>query len=121
MRKLNAIVLASILAVGIFGCTNTKPIQTTIKIESGLIAAVDGSMKGWSDYVRSGMATQQQVNDVKQAYNTYYNSQQVAKAAIEQVIITGSTNQVDVQVANTAMNNAASSLISIINIYTIKH
>lgn len=101
------------------GC-GTTPISKTVATEGITITSVDTGMQVWADWVNAGKATQFQVNAVKQGYNAYYVAQSVAKAAIEQVLLTSSTNTTDAATATAAESNAASALINLINSYTTK-
>lgn len=101
----------------------TNPIQATIKAEGALITSVDVGMSMWHDYVvihltdGDGKVTQKQIDTVKQYYNTYVSAQNIAKAAIEKALASGSTNSVDVDIANSAVTSAEQSLLSILNHY----
>lgn len=101
------------------GC-GTTPIQKTVTAEGVTIASVDTGMKVWADWVNQGKATQKQVDTVKQAYNAYYTSQAIAKAAIEEVLLNSSTNTTDISTANAAEGQAATALINLIQTYTSK-
>ena len=108
------------IATGFYGCATT-PIQGSIKAEAILITSVDTGMLLWHDYVfahlSDGKVTQKQIDSVRAAYSTYYNAQQVAKAAIMKVLTNVSTNQVDVNMANNAVEDAKQSLLNILNQY----
>lgn len=96
------------------GC-GTTPINATVKAEGVIIASVDTGMKIWADQVNAGKATQAQVDTIKTAYNAYYDAQMVAKAAIEKVIVNGSTNVTDIATANTSVSSAEVALLSVLN------
>lgn len=101
------------------GC-KTPSATTVLKTEGVIITTVDTGMQIWSDQVRVGKATQTQVDNVKMAYNAYYTAQLGAKAAIEKIIVTGSTNTVDVVAANNSVLAAENSLLMLLNQYIIK-
>lgn len=130
MKKLNrfSYAIAGILAIALIcgagtlitSCS-TNATQTTIKAEGALITSVDVGMHGWATYVgqhtSDGKVTQAQIDAVKQAYNAYYVAQQVAKAAIEKQMASGSTNSVDVSLANTSVGQAEAALLTLLNQY----
>ena len=60
---------------------------------------------------------QKMLTDYKVAYNTYYNAQLIAEAALQQMIVSGSTNTVDVTTANNAVIQAETPLLNILNQY----
>lgn len=113
------LVLCSLSMPLFVGCSTT-PVQATIKSEGILIVSVDAGMNAWHDYVvdhlTDGKVTQKQIDIVKQAYNTYWNAQQVAKAAIK-LALKDPTKQSDVDSANASLKTAEASLISILNQY----
>lgn len=112
-------ILIALLAITLLingGCGST-PIQNAIKVEAPLITSVNAAMTLWSAYVKSGKATQAQINTIKQAYNTYYNAQLIVKAALEKLIITPTSTTAEVINANNALNVAEVSLINLINLY----
>lgn len=116
------IVIVTALALSTFvfcgaSCHNTKVDSTIIKSEGVLITTVDTGMKAWALYVNAGRATQAQVNAVKQAYNTYYNAQLIAEAALTTYISTGSTNSADITGNATAVANAETALLNLLNTY----
>lgn len=114
MKKLITSIALGIVLAGSSGC-NSTPTQITIKAEGVIITSVNTGMQIWSDQVNAGHATQAQVDTVKTAYNAYYDAQMVAKAAIEQVLASGSTNTVDITTANAGVGNAEATLLSILN------
>jgi len=72
----------------------------------------------WYDRVIAGNATQNQVDTVKAAYVTYYNAQQLAKAALEKWAASGNPSDGAAHVvANQAVANAQTSLLNLINLY----
>jgi len=111
MKKLIAVIGLALCA----GCSSLT--TATIKSEGVIVTTVDVGMKTWANYVNSGKATQQQVDTVKSAYNTYYNAQLVAEGALEKMISTGSTNNVDINTADASVATAENSLLTIINSY----
>lgn len=96
------------------GCS-TSAIGVIAKSEGVLITSVNTGMNVWGDYVRAGHATQSQVDQVKSAYNDYFNAQQLAKAAIEKKMASGSTDTTEVDTANAAVTNAENAVVSLIN------
>lgn len=99
------------------GC-NTTPLNKAVKSEAVLITSVDTGMHVWYDRVIAGNATQNQVDTVKAAYVTYYNAQQIAKAALEKWAASGNpTDSAASVVANQAVENAKQSLLNLINQY----
>jgi len=118
-NKLMSTLAALVIASTAVSCKSTNTITTVTQVEGVVIKTVDVGMQTWRDYVVAGKASQAQVNTVMNAYNTYYNAQMIAKGAIEQYLATGSTNQADVAVANQAVSQAETSLLSLLNQYLI--
>ena len=110
----------SILLVGCTllcsGCASNKPLDVVYKTEGIIITSVDGAMKAWRDYVKAGMATQSQVDQVKVAYNKYYAAQQVARTAVVIYVASSSTNSAFANTAaiTQAVDSSKNSLISLI-------
>jgi hypothetical protein len=122
MKKLIIATISALLIVSTYtGCKTQTPATTIYKVEGGIITTVDTGMQGWAMYVNQGHGTQVQIDAVKNAYNTYYNAQIVAKAALEQYMISGSTNTVSIATASLAVSGAETSLLSLLNQYIIKH
>ncbi len=119
MKKYIFIALTS-LCIITAGSSCKNPTQNAIKAEAVIIKSVDTGMQIWKDQVIAGKATQSQVDEVKKAYEAYYGAQQIAKAAIEKSLASGSTNSTDVVTANDAVSNAETSLLYLLNQY-IKH
>ena len=122
MKKILTIVLLGFALATMPGCKN--PTATAYKSESALITSVDTAMKVWHDRVVAGKATQAQMDLVKKSYQTYYNAQQVAKAALELYISNTSTNTASASAnaasARQAVSDAASALVSLVTLYTSK-
>jgi len=115
----------AIASVGLLmapGCGST-PLTTSYKIEGTMITTVDKAMQAWSDYVNqpSNKVTQAQVDAVKQAYETYYNTQLSAKGAIDAYIALQSpANSNNVIVATASIGSSAAAVVSIIQSFTTK-
>lgn len=104
------------LLVALVGCKST-PQSIAIKSEGVIITSVDLGMKGWATYVNAGKATQQQVDTVKSAYNTYYNAQLIAESALTMYIQTGSTNATTINATSAEVSVAETALLNILNQY----
>lgn len=87
MKKISLVLIAA-LALLVFelapvavitGCTSAG--LTSHKTESVTLPSVNAEMERWAAYVKSGKATQSQVDAVKVQYNDYYAAQLTAKAA----------------------------------------
>ena len=120
MKKLIiAICLTGALFAPVTGCKNTSPTTAIVKSEAIIVTSVDTGMKIWHDYVvahlTDGKVTQKEIDTVATAYNAYYTAQLAVKATLEQVILTGSTNTVDIATANASVINAETSLLALIN------
>ena len=103
-------------------CHNQTPATTIYKVEGGIINSVDTGMYVWKDYVTSHTnVTQAQIDSVHKAYDVYYTAQGVAKAALEEYMITSNTNSQDIVTANRAVTDAEVSLLSLLNQYMMKH
>lgn len=117
MKKLNKYILIGLLAIApivYVGCGST-PIATANNTNAIIITSVNTGMTAWSSYVASGKATQQQVDAVKAAYNTYYNAELILKAALMTAIT--STNGIDLSKQTVDMQNAEVALLNILNQY----
>lgn len=106
------------LALFTVGCGST-PLQNAAKADAAVVMTVDQGMTAWSKYVNAGNATQAQVDAVHKAYDTYYNSQLVAKAAFESAIASSSTNSTpaDTTTVQNAVNASKQALINLITQY----
>lgn len=119
MKKL---LIISLLTATLFisGCKTTQT-ASIIKGEGIVVTTVDTGMIAWHDYVvahlTDGKVSQTEINDVANAYGVYYTSQLSIEAALEKTVSTGSTNIVDVTIANTAVVSAETSLLALINKY----
>lgn len=116
------IIICFILMCGILihtGCS-TNQTSVAIKSEGVVVTTVDVGMQAWSIFVKNGGATQAQMDAVRSAYNAYYNSQLISKAALVQMVTSGSTNISDVQQANVVSNEAQTALIDLLNQYLTK-
>lgn len=100
------------------GCSTSQ--TTAIKAEGTIITTVDVGMKVWANYVNAGKATASQIGTVEQAYMAYYNAQLISEAALEKIVSTGSTNNVDITIANASVSTAEGSLLTLLNQYIIK-
>lgn len=120
MKKLIvSVVLASSLLFMQTGC-GTTPVAKAVQGNSIIIYSVDSAMKMWSDYVNAGKATTVDIQRVKSAYMSYYNAQQINKAVIEkwlasQTATDSASYASDAALANTAVKNAETALINLIN------
>lgn len=121
--KLYTLVIIGALSIavscGIQGCA-TSTTGKIIQSEGVIITSVDTGMMMWKDQVVAGKATQAQVDNVHKYYDVYYTAQLSAKAALEAYVAHTDTNEVDVVTANTAVANAETSLLNLLNQYIIK-
>lgn len=99
------------------GCKSPGVAATAIKGEGIIITTVDTGMKLWAVYVNVGKATQDQVDQVKKFYVTYYNAQLMAEAALQKYIATGSADPAEINAANAAVLAAQTPLLTILNQY----
>ena len=106
--------VGAMLAVA--GCS-TQAVNTSVTTERVLIASVNTGMNVWRDYVVAGKATQSQIDTVHTAYDTYYNAQQMAKAAIEKALAANNPNDPNIAVANASVAQAEQALLNILNQY----
>lgn len=105
------------------GC-KTPPAVIATKAEGVIVNSVDVGMNTWKLYVTAnisnGKVTQKQLDDVHAAYDTYYNAQLIAKAALETYIITGSTDMTAINTANASVAQAQVALLTLLNQYLVK-
>lgn len=115
---LNKIIIIGLLLCSplITGCGST-PITTANNANAIIITSVNAGMTLWAAYVKSGKATQAQINAVKSYYTTYYNAELAVKAALEVSISTTNSNAADVATANSSVTNAETALINILAQY----
>lgn len=111
--------IAILLSAFVFCGATCRPsvAPTAIKTEGVLVTSVDTGMKLWAIYVNSGKATQAQVDEVKKAYNTYYNAQIIAESALTAYVSGGITNAVDLSSVVSSSSAAQASLLTILNQY----
>ncbi len=96
------------------GC-KAPPQVVAYKTEGTVIYTVDSAMKIWSDYVNSGHATPDQVYKVHKAYDYYYNSQQIARVALEMYVASTQTeNQAKWVIANEEVAKAQAAVINLV-------
>lgn len=86
MKKLilkNVLAIFLLFATGISftGCA-TPPLRVANSAANVQIDSVNAAMDAWGDYVRSGKATQAQVDKVHAAYDKYYSALKVEKDAM---------------------------------------
>ena len=97
------------------GCGTNTPTKAA-QAEQVLITSVNAGMAAWATWVNAGNATQKQIDTVKSAYGDYFAAQQVAKAVIEKAITaSGTASAADIAAANTAVTNAETALLSLLN------
>lgn len=123
MKKILTIVFIGALGIGICGLVQGCATTTTGKIiqsEGVIITSVDTGMMMWRDQVVAGKATQAQVDTVHKYYDVYYTAQLTAKGALEAYVAHTDTNEVDVVTANTAVANAETALLNLLNQYIVK-
>lgn len=120
--KTSFLVLLTALSLFVFtGASCPKsPANVAYKTEGVIIASVDTGMQIWADQVRAGHATQSQVDAVKAGYQTYYNAQQAAKAALSKYLASQSKDPADINLANVNVGNAENALLAILNQYILK-
>lgn len=122
MKHLRIIFLYLALAVAplgviITGCGSTPNTKTT-KVVGTVTTTVDAAMNGWGAYVRSGKATIEQRNDVRNAYLKYQAAMRIAEQAT--VTALSNTNAPSYQVALNAASAASVDLIALIESFTQK-
>ena len=118
MKKLISLFCALALTGAVFTACTTKTTNTIVKVESGVITSVNVGMGIWKNRVTAGKATQAQVDNVKAAYNTYYNAQLVLKAALEKSIASNnSLDEAALNTANASMVDAKNAVLAIFNQY----
>lgn len=98
------------------GCA-TSTTGKIVQADGAVIPAVNAAMGTWATYVNAGKATPAQINTVQTAYNLYYTAQLAAEAALLSSTASGSTNTLDASAASTAVTNAETSLVNLINSY----
>lgn len=120
MRKfLTVVLLVAALAspVAFTGCGTVA--TTAYQVESVAIPSVDTAMKIWADWVKAGHATQSQVDQVKSAYNKYYDAQLVVKAALIKYLASKDTaSQTDLSTASAAVSAAEVAVIDLVKQFT---
>jgi hypothetical protein len=120
MKKLMLTIGLAALLASLTGCQNTP--QTIVgKSEGAIIVTVDSGMKAFADAANQGRVTQAQVDAVRKNYGTYYNAQQIAKAALEKWIASKDpADKAANDTAQAAVSNAESALLEIINQFLTK-
>ena len=111
--------VAMLYSVGaMVGCT-TGATNTTVKVEVGLIPSVNVAMSVWKSHVEAGKATQEQVDNVKAMYETYYASQIALKAALIKSIETKlPADEAAATIAANSMRASQAKLISTVQTLT---
>ena len=99
--------------VPLTGCQTQSAQSAAIKTEATIVISVDTLMKQWAGFVTAGHATQKQVDQVKQLYQTYYNAQLVAKASLT-AWVAGTGSEADYATAKTALGTAQVALVDFI-------
>ena len=117
--KLMSTFAALVIASSSISCTSTSPMVTAYKAEGVVITSVDTGMGIWANYVKAGLATQTQIDSIRNAYTSYYNSQMIAKVAFEQVLSSNSTNSVDIAAATASVSTAQTALLSLLNQFLV--
>lgn len=104
--------LVCLSPVAFEGCGTTPE----TKIAQGaqiVIAGVNDAMSEWAAYVNAGKAKQSQIDKVETAYNAYYTAIQALRAVCDKMAAKDPTaTAADLTVANAAVQNAESALLS---------
>jgi len=101
----------------ILGCSTPDVVTTAVNVEGVAIPSVNLLMESWADYVKSGKATQAQVDAVKDAYVKYYNTE--LKASNTLTLYLNSTNAnpvIPTAILSQAASNKAD-LVTLINTF----
>jgi hypothetical protein len=77
MKTLNVSLLLVCL---LLGCKT--PEDTAYKTTGVTVVTVSAAMNAWHDYVKAGLASEDQVLAVKKAYDKYYTAIQAERAAV---------------------------------------
>lgn len=86
-KFLSLLLLAALL---FSGCKSTE--SNLYKATGVTVITVDGAMKAWADYVKTGRASQGDQDKARAAYEKYYRAILVEKAAIIAYKSSGETN-----------------------------
>lgn len=83
--QIGTVILALLcsLAIGLMvteGCKS--PESTAYKATGTVIITVDNAMQAWGDYVRTGVASVEQQQQVKDVYDKYYQSVMIERDAV---------------------------------------
>ena len=115
------LMISLVVMIGCTGCKNTSPTSVIYRAEGTTTLSVDAAMKGWSDWVAQGFATSNQVQTVHDAYNKYYASQMVAKAAVDDWIAAktpaASNNVIS---ATQAVSESSKAILDLVQQFTAK-
>lgn len=101
------ILICALLSAFIFTgatCRNQTPTDVAYKTEGVIITTVDSTMKAWADYVKSGQATQKEVDTVKALYNDYRNAQILAGLAVDAYFAAGKSADKEAAVIDATKN-----------------
>lgn len=119
-RLLSFLVLAVALICApsiLTGC-KSAPEVTATKVVGAQILTVDSAMKAWADWVNQGRATQQQVDDVRNAYMTYFIAAKAEEKALTAYVEAKASNPdapaVDWSAASKALQAAQTDLLNLI-------
>jgi hypothetical protein len=117
MKKITANIFA-ILLFTFAGCSFTGCSTPALRIANSAAATqidtVNAAMNAWGDYVRSGNATQAQVDRVHAMYDEYYKAVRIERDAMlaYQAVTSDSADAADLK---TKWDNAKDSLSAIIS------
>jgi len=115
MKKLISIIALALLV----GCATTNPQTAAFKSIGTIVTTVDVSMLSWGDYVRAGLASNEQENQVRRMYSKYQSSMLVTKTMVL-TYVDSPEGQKSLQTTLQAVGNASSELISLINSFLTK-
>lgn len=104
------------------GCAST-PVANINNANALLITSVNTGMTTWAAYVQGGNTTQSQVDDVRNAYNLYYNIETTLKSYLIQAVNSTNTTTVsttDLSNMQASSAQAEASLLSLLNKYLLK-
>ena len=97
------------------GCQNTSPQAVAYRTEGTLTTTVNTAMQAWADYVHTYPQPQSQIDQVKGAYQKYFDAQMAAKGAVEAYIANstpGNSNAVAQTTA--AVSESAAAILDLV-------
>lgn len=108
-------IISSFLLVAILATGCATYLENTGKTLASVAITVDGAMKGWASWVKTGHATQANEDSVKAAYEKYQLAMQTAEDAYLSVSkLSTPDTQKAVTVALAALDGCKNDLLTII-------